>query len=123
MPLTPKGKKVMAKMRKTYGEHAEEVFYAMMNKMGHKEQQYHHSPGQYDDSALGETPPRIKFQVVQEGLGAGGAESNRIPAAVQKADGTENIRAEGQTKTSTRAKAGNGTTRYPAIDRFSGENV
>lgn len=33
MPLTSKGKKVLASMKKTYGNKAEQVFYAMENKM------------------------------------------------------------------------------------------
>ena len=124
MPLTKKGKRLMAKFRKTYGDHAEEVFYAMMNKRKTDEGQYHHSPANYDDAALGETPPRIKFQVSQEGLGEETAKkAGGIPGGVQQAEGTENLRADGQTKNSTRAMPGGGTTRYPAIDRFSGENV
>lgn len=124
MPLTPKGKKLMAKMRKTYGEHAEEVFYAMMNKKGSGAGQYHRSPDHYDDAATGEAPPRIEFHVVQEGLGQETAKkAGGIPGGVQQADGTENLRAEGETKMAGREKPGNGRTRYPAIDRFSGENV
>lgn len=125
MPLTKTGKRVMARMKKQYGEHAEEVFYATMRKQ-HMEQQWHHSPAQYDDAALGETPPRIKFQVVQENLGvelpqrAGG-----IPAGVQREDGTANPRADGQTKmASPTLPRGEKTPFYPAgVDRFSGENL
>ena len=32
MPLTKKGKKIMANMREQYGERAEEVFYRSRNK-------------------------------------------------------------------------------------------
>lgn len=32
MPLTSKGKKIMASMKKQYGERAKEVFYASKNK-------------------------------------------------------------------------------------------
>lgn len=124
MPLTPKGKKVMAKMRKTYGDRAEEVFYSMIRKQASGSGQWHKSPDNYDDAATGETPPRIEFRVVQEGLGQETAKkAGGVPGGVQQADGTENLRADGETKMAGRAKAGNGTTRYPAIDRFSGENV
>ena len=121
MPLTKSGKRVMAKMRKRYGDHAEEVFYAMISKGASGSGQWHRSPDNYDDTALGETPPRIRFEVQSQSetpKKVGG-----IPGAVQQADGTENLRADGETKTSTRASAGGGKTHYPAIDRFSGENV
>ena len=36
MPLTKSGKKVMASMRKTYGDKAKNVFYATANKMNMK---------------------------------------------------------------------------------------
>ena len=32
MPLTPKGKKIMKSMKKTYGKDAKSVFYASKNK-------------------------------------------------------------------------------------------
>lgn len=32
MPLTSKGKKIMAEMKKEYGQKAEQVFYASKNK-------------------------------------------------------------------------------------------
>lgn len=32
MPLNPKGRKIMRRMRKTYGARAEQVFYASKNK-------------------------------------------------------------------------------------------
>ena len=108
MPLTAKGKRLMEKFRQRYGDYAEEVFYAMI-------------PDNYNDTALGETPPRITFTVQSQSetpKKVGG-----IPGAVQQADGTENLRADGETKTSTRASASGGKTHYPAIDRFSGENV
>ena len=122
MPLTSKGKRLMAKMRKRYGDRAEEVFYAMMNKKGSGERTFHKSPDEYDPAALGETPPRVKFEVLPLGTEMP-KKAGTTPAGVQQADGSANLRADEQTKTSTRASAGGGTTRYPAIDRFSGENV
>lgn len=120
MPLNKTGRKVKAAMVKQYGKKkGEEVFYATMNKYGKK---WHHSPDVYDDTALGETPPRTEYHgtAVGEEMAkkAGGT-----PGGVQQADGTANPRADGMTKMAGRASAGGGKTRYPAIDRFSGENV
>lgn len=121
MPLTKTGKKVMAAMVKEYGaKKGKEVFYAMAHSKGKK---WHHSPDSYNDSALGETPPRTEFHGKQDGLMEPGSGGNRVPGMVQQTDGTENLRADAMTKSSGRAQVKGGTTRYPAIDRFSGENV
>ena len=125
MPLTPQGKKVLAKFQKQYGDDlGKERFYMSMNKGTAGSSKWHRSPDAYNDSALGENPPRVEFRVRPENEGVETAkQAGGIPSGVQQNDGTANARADQQTKSSDRKGATGGTTRYPAIDRFSGENV
>src|SRR3990167_4463854 len=57
----------------------------------------HKSPDSYNDTALGETPPREKYSREQErGSDPMGRAAGR-PGAVVESDGVDNLRADGQT--------------------------
>lgn len=59
---------------------------------------YQHSPDRYNDTALGEIPPRVEYHKTQETAGEKSASAKGMPAGVVSADGTANLRADQKTK-------------------------
>lgn len=98
MPLTKTGKKVKAAMVKQYGvKKGEEVFYATMNKYG---KQWHQSPDSYNDSALGEQPPRSAYKGTPENVTTAQTpqKAGSARGSIQQSEGTASPRAEQRTR-------------------------
>ena len=87
---------------------------------------YHKSPDAYNDTALGETPPRTEYHGdwprASEGKRAGG-----MPKGVRAADGTENLEANAQSKaagvTKSSPSGGGATHRPSAVDTYTDDEV
>lgn len=126
MPLTPTGKEILATMEAEYGtKKGESVFYASQN--AGKIKGTHRSPAEnvqaFDETALGETPPRV-------GIVTGHPERDVLPSATGtppgliKTDGLENPRADLTQMGPTRnANPGAGVKVWPAIQSYNGETV
>lgn len=136
MPLTPKGKEVLAAMTKEYGaKKAKKAFYASANKG--TIQGVHHSPAEnvvaFDDRALGETPPRIPIDTGHPKRDTPPSNPGS-PKATTMQEGTDNPRetssTKGPTPYATPPIMGNsGSVRHkgafipPEVDTFGDGNL
>ena len=123
MPLTTKGKEILAAMRKQYGaKKGKSVFYASANagKITGV-----HSPDRYvDDSPYGERPGRTEYHTRQD------TAPGNLPAAhgmpdVQKNDASASLRAETKTMQVPAEKAPQAAKdNWPSgVDSFSDSDV
>lgn len=69
-------------------------------------------PDKYDDTALGERPPRTEYQKSSGTKGSSPPSAKGRPT-VSESDGTENLRANQQTKQAGNPKAEKGSKNYP----------
>ena len=98
MPLTPKGREILANMTKQYGaKKGKSVFYASAN--AGKIKGVHHSPDRYDPTSFGE-PKRLGYHRDPENYTteerpkkAGTSRGN-----IQEGTGTDNPRSDSRTK-------------------------
>jgi hypothetical protein len=124
MPLTREGRKVKRAMVKQYGaKKGEEGFYATMTKYDKK---WHRSPDVYDDTALGETPPKREYHAEQENVHAReGKRAGGTPAGAQQNSGTESPRVETETRmAAAKSTPSGGARRWPSgVDRFNDSGV
>lgn len=67
----------------------------------------------YNDTALGERPPRTEYQKSAGPKGDTPPAAKGRPSGVQESDGTENHRANQQTKQAGNPKAEKGSKSYP----------
>lgn len=118
MPLTPKGKKIIAAMESEYGaKKGKAVFYASANKG--KITGVHHSPDRYDDQALGERPARKEYHTRTE-QGTGDLPSATGVPAIQTNDPTGNPRAETKTLQSGHLTTPSGSDKFhPEIQSYA----
>ena len=81
---------------------------------------YHHSPDEYNPTALGETPPRISYHGTPTNVTQSetGKKAGGTPGGVRQAGGTENKRAAYKTKSARVPEPGGGKTRWPNVDSY-----
>jgi hypothetical protein len=87
---------------------------------------YHNSPDVYDDTALGETPPKREYHAEQENLHTReGKRAGGTPAGVQQHSGTESPRVETETRmAAAKSTPSGGARRWPSgVDRFNDDEV
>ena len=126
MPLTPKGSKILRAMEQEYGaKKGKAVFYASANKGTISG--VHRSPAEnvaaYNDTALGETPPRVNIETGHPGADALPSAVGR-PAGVVENSGLDNPRADTQTLQAGYLSTPSGTrNKWPAVNSFDGESV
>lgn len=83
-------------------------------------------PDRYNDTDLGQAPPRTEYSAEQKNLHATTAKkAGGIPGTVQMNSGTDSPRADTETRgPNVRAPAGNGSKHWPAgVQKFGGETV
>lgn len=74
---------------------------------------YQCSPDRYNDTALGERPPRTEYKKSDETKGQGPASAKGRPSGVKESDGTDSPRVTVQTKQAATPKAEKGSKNYP----------
>jgi len=128
MPLTAKGQKVMTAMKHKYGEKkGKSVFYASAN--AGKLKGVHHSTAEniqsFEESALGETPPRVTNALAGHAARYTNPANPGSPNATVMADGTLSFRETPSTKGPVGySKPEKGSKKWPAkVNSYADDKV